>query len=286
MFSDDEPSDRFSADNDGDKRWGRKAVRRNGRSVSRSRSRDGGKKGGGKGDRNQRLRDLEGGFGRSRGSKIPELYTIHQATVSQIMPFGAFCELGGEYKDGLLHISRIAQTHIDMVEDVLSKGEHIWVKVVDVQDDGKYGLDMRFVSQRNGEDQDPNNIEGAKGTGKGGKGRAPMNVEAVRAKAVCTRCGTEGHIAVECFGLGKRYELLKDEDFEDVERAEALSRKPSASEKADFSTKKVGGFCIPVSRGGGGFAALAEADKKEKKKEKKEKKKEDKKEKKKEKKEK
>ena len=44
-------------------------------------------------------------------------------------------------KDGLLHISRVAQGRVDKVEDVLSVGDEVKVKVLDVDEKGKISLD-------------------------------------------------------------------------------------------------------------------------------------------------
>jgi len=55
------------------------------------------------------------------------------------MPFGAFIDLGGG-KEGLLHISKISKERIEKVEDVLSEGDTIIVKVLDIDNQGKISL--------------------------------------------------------------------------------------------------------------------------------------------------
>ena len=57
-----------------------------------------------------------------------------------IQPFGAFVELLPG-KDGLLHISRVAQGRVEKVEDVLSVGDEVHVKVIEVDEKGKVSLD-------------------------------------------------------------------------------------------------------------------------------------------------
>ena len=57
-----------------------------------------------------------------------------------IQPFGAFVELLPG-KDGLLHISRVAQGRVDKVEDVLSIGDEVKVRVIEVDEKGKISLD-------------------------------------------------------------------------------------------------------------------------------------------------
>ena len=54
--------------------------------------------------------------------------------------FGAFVELLPG-KDGLLHISRVAQGRVDKVEDVLAIGDEVRVKVIEVDEKGKVSLD-------------------------------------------------------------------------------------------------------------------------------------------------
>ena len=110
---------------------------------------------------------------RRYSQKIPQLYSIHKATVKKIQSYGAFVGIKG-HKDALLHIYRIATSRIETVDEVLSVGEKIFRKVVEADEDsGKVGVDIRFVGQRDGEDKDPNNVsltqhgKGGKGIGKG-----------------------------------------------------------------------------------------------------------------------
>ena len=60
--------------------------------------------------------------------------------VVNIQPFGAFVELLPG-KDGLLHISRVAQGRVGKVEDVLNIGDEVKVKVIEVDEKGKISLD-------------------------------------------------------------------------------------------------------------------------------------------------
>ena len=55
------------------------------------------------------------------------------------MPFGAFISLGGG-KEGLLHISKISKERVEKVEDVLSIGDKIIVKVLEIDDQGRINL--------------------------------------------------------------------------------------------------------------------------------------------------
>ena len=61
----------------------------------------------------------------------PEVGEVYDGVVKSIMPFGAFVEiLPG--KDGLLHVSEIDYKRIEKVEDVLKEGDHIQVKLLEV----------------------------------------------------------------------------------------------------------------------------------------------------------
>ncbi|MEW6754806.1 MAG: polyribonucleotide nucleotidyltransferase [Candidatus Latescibacterota bacterium] len=68
-----------------------------------------------------------------------EIGRQYEGTVKRIMPFGAFVEiLPG--KEGLLHISEIAQRRVAKVEDVLQEGQKVAVKVLDIDAGGKIRL--------------------------------------------------------------------------------------------------------------------------------------------------
>ena len=72
--------------------------------------------------------------------KVPEVGEEYFGRVVGIQPFGAFVELLPG-KDGLLHISRVAQGRVDKVEDVLNIGDEVHVKVIEVDEKGKVSLD-------------------------------------------------------------------------------------------------------------------------------------------------
>ena len=68
-----------------------------------------------------------------------EVGEIYEGTVTKIMPFGAFMDLGGG-KEGLLHISKISEKRIEKIEDVLKEGDKFLVKVLDIDNQGKISL--------------------------------------------------------------------------------------------------------------------------------------------------
>ncbi len=69
-----------------------------------------------------------------------ELNQVYMGRVTKILQFGALVEiLPG--KEGLLHISKISSERVNKVEDVLSVGDDILVKVIEIgKDDGKFSL--------------------------------------------------------------------------------------------------------------------------------------------------
>jgi polyribonucleotide nucleotidyltransferase len=72
--------------------------------------------------------------------KVPEIGEEYQGQVVSIQSFGAFIQLLPG-KDGLLHISRVANGRIGKVEDVLAIGDVIKVKIIDIDDKDKISLD-------------------------------------------------------------------------------------------------------------------------------------------------
>ena len=67
---------------------------------------------------------------------------VYDGVVSRIMSFGAFVDLGGG-KEGLLHISKISSKRVNKVEDVLSIGDEITVRVTDIDHQGRINLSMK-----------------------------------------------------------------------------------------------------------------------------------------------
>ena len=76
-----------------------------------------------------------------------EAGSIYNGVVSRIVSFGAFIDLGGG-KEGLLHISKISNKRVDKVEDVLSVGDEVTVKVSDIDNQGRINLNMKDLEVR------------------------------------------------------------------------------------------------------------------------------------------
>ena len=75
-------------------------------------------------------------------AKDIEVNGIYDGVVTKIMPFGAFIDLGGG-KEGLLHISKISSKRVENVEDVLSVGDEVTVKVYEIDSQGRINLTMK-----------------------------------------------------------------------------------------------------------------------------------------------
>ena len=91
----------------------------------------------------------------TKEAKVGEIYT---GKVVRIMPFGAFVQiLPG--KDGMVHISEIANYRVAEVEDELELGQEVTVQVIDVDPSGKIALSRRALlsgdDSSDGEGSDP-----------------------------------------------------------------------------------------------------------------------------------
>ncbi|HEX4474643.1 MAG TPA: polyribonucleotide nucleotidyltransferase [Polyangiaceae bacterium] len=74
----------------------------------------------------------------------PEVGKVYKGTVRRIVDFGAFVEIIPN-TEALLHVSEIAHTRTERVEDVLKEGEEIEVKVLSMERDGKIRLSRRAL---------------------------------------------------------------------------------------------------------------------------------------------
>jgi len=68
-----------------------------------------------------------------------------------VMDFGAFVNFFGA-KDGLVHISQLAQGRVQKTSDVVKEGDKVKVKLLGLDDRGKVRLSMKAVDQETGED--------------------------------------------------------------------------------------------------------------------------------------
>jgi polyribonucleotide nucleotidyltransferase len=81
----------------------------------------------------------------------PEPGTVYTGKVASIVDFGAFVTFMPG-KDGLVHVSEIKNERVENVRDVLSEGQEVKVKLLEVDQRGKVRLSMRLVDQETGEE--------------------------------------------------------------------------------------------------------------------------------------
>ena len=70
---------------------------------------------------------------------VPEVGQLYYGRVVRLMTFGAFVELAPG-KDGLVHISKLADQRIEKVEDACKIGDMMWVKVTEIDEKGRVNL--------------------------------------------------------------------------------------------------------------------------------------------------
>ena len=70
---------------------------------------------------------------------VPEVGSLYYGRVVRLMTFGAFVELAPG-KDGLVHISKLADHRIEKVEDACKIGDMMWVKVTEIDEKGRVNL--------------------------------------------------------------------------------------------------------------------------------------------------
>ena len=76
-----------------------------------------------------------------------EVGDIYEGKVTRIMKFGAFVDLGGN-KEGMIHISKLANQRVETVEDVLNIGDMTKVKVIEIDDQGRINLSRKALLPR------------------------------------------------------------------------------------------------------------------------------------------
>ena len=81
----------------------------------------------------------------------PEVGVVYTGKVVKVVDFGAFVNFLGA-RDGLVHISELAQGRTKKVTDVVNEGDMVKVKVLGIDDRGKVRLSMRVVDQETGAD--------------------------------------------------------------------------------------------------------------------------------------
>ena len=84
----------------------------------------------------------------------PEVGAIYTGKVVKVLEFGAFVNFMGS-RDGLVHVSEMAQTRVNHPDDVVKVGDVVKVKLLGLDDRGKVKLSMKVVNQETGEEIPP-----------------------------------------------------------------------------------------------------------------------------------
>ncbi|MCQ2533245.1 MAG: polyribonucleotide nucleotidyltransferase [Clostridia bacterium] len=109
----------------------------------------------------------------------PEVGTTYTGKVTRIMEFGAFVEfLPG--KEGLVHISKLAWSRVEKVEDVVKEGDEVTVKLVEIDSQGRLNLSIRDTQEKpegyvEEEPRRRDNNRGGRNDRKGGNNRGGFN---------------------------------------------------------------------------------------------------------------
>jgi len=81
----------------------------------------------------------------------PEVGEIYEGTVVKTADFGAFVNFFGP-RDGLVHISQLANERVQKTTDVVKEGQKVWVKLMGFDERGKVRLSMKVVDQETGKE--------------------------------------------------------------------------------------------------------------------------------------
>ncbi len=82
----------------------------------------------------------------------PEEGKVYKGKVVKIVDFGAFVNFFGK-RDGLVHVSQIAEKRLNHPSDELKEGQEVWVKLLGFDDRGKVRLSMKIVDQATGQEK-------------------------------------------------------------------------------------------------------------------------------------
>ncbi|KAK6191264.1 hypothetical protein SNE40_002997 [Patella caerulea] len=167
---------------------------------------------------------------------IPNLHTIFNGEVASVQNYGVFVKIPGSRKQGLVHKSQMSKSKIEDPSEMLSVGEMVYCKIISIEND-KVALSMKMVSQTNGVDLDPNNVELSLDEKKRRqffkKEREKIELGAVL-NTTCRRCGGHGHFAQDCYVIkgNKSYDLVPE-----INEADTLPTSQSP-QKSDTKKKK------------------------------------------------
>ena len=117
-----------------------------------------------------RAKEIIGGM-----TKEIEIDSMYHGRVVSIKEFGAFVEVFPG-KDGLVHVSELADFRVNRTEDIVKIGDMIWVKCIGIDDKGRVKLSRKAALKERGEIETGapttgENVEGSGGGEGGGYGR-------------------------------------------------------------------------------------------------------------------
>lgn len=76
-----------------------------------------------------------------------EVGSVVEGTITSVMPFGAFVELG-EKQSGLVHISEISSQYVKDINDCVKKGDTVKVKIIKIDDKGRINLSIKQAEEK------------------------------------------------------------------------------------------------------------------------------------------
>jgi len=85
----------------------------------------------------------------------PEVGKIYSGKITKIMNFGAFCEIIPG-KEGLIHVSELANKFVSKVEDVVKVGQEVQVKLMEIDSQGRLNLSRKQTMPKENGEEDKN----------------------------------------------------------------------------------------------------------------------------------
>ncbi|MCK4463113.1 MAG: S1 RNA-binding domain-containing protein, partial [Candidatus Omnitrophica bacterium] len=82
-----------------------------------------------------------------------EVGKIYKGKITRIMNFGAFCQILPN-KEGLIHVSELADKFVKNVADEVKVGEEVLVKVIEIDEQGRVNLSCKQVESGKSQDKD------------------------------------------------------------------------------------------------------------------------------------
>lgn len=98
---------------------------------------------GDRGDESRRLLD-------ERAEPPPPAGTVCQARVVSVQSFGAFVAFSGCATHALVHVSQLADRHVEHVSDVVKVGDQVWIRMLEEERPGRHSASMKVVDQSTG----------------------------------------------------------------------------------------------------------------------------------------